>query len=264
MGGRRGARGRQATVRCRSARPQTSPTATGWEVGEVRRFEYLGGIPKDVVLTGLLRARRRGRRLLEPPAARAASTASVRTGSRRRSSAGPSSAPAEELADHGVGARRSTSTTAWYPLEVEQVRGRRRPRHPDGDPRVHGDSRCRSTVTAASFFYDGLSFRTSSTLDHRERPGADRQHVGDRRADRGRSARGRARRARADLAHARPAPPAVDHARRGARRLDEAARRCCSPIEGLVIGADRRDRRRGRRARGRRRARRGRRRSSRC
>ncbi len=61
-------------------------TATGWKVGEVRRFEYLGGIIKDVVLTGLFSPRRRRTTATGATCRSRSSTASGRRGWRLRCS----------------------------------------------------------------------------------------------------------------------------------------------------------------------------------
>lgn len=136
-------------------------TATGWQVGEVRRFEYLGGITKDVVLTGLFRpvdaddgywghlplALEHGERQegLAPPVY-----------------GGTVFGPAGELATL-ESVPTLTSTTAWYPFLVEKLRA--------SDARAAMTAVRSFTATplplnlsTEGFFDNGLTFTTSSTL----------------------------------------------------------------------------------------------------
>ncbi|MEO5920332.1 MAG: hypothetical protein ABIQ01_04235, partial [Pseudolysinimonas sp.] len=136
-------------------------TATGWRVGEVRRFEYLGGIVKDVVLTGLFRpvdadagywshlpiALEHGEREegLSPPVF-----------------SGVVFGAAGELATMAE-LPTITSTTAWYPFEVESLRAA------DARDAMRGIRSFTATpldvaLSTEGFFDNGLTFTTSSSL----------------------------------------------------------------------------------------------------
>ncbi len=132
-----------------------------WEVGEVRRLEYAGDILKDVVLTGIY----------EPVDATDGYwnhlPISLEAGMRPDGLAPPIysgrlfGAPEELAGMEGVS--RIVSTTAWYPLEVDAVEAAEA-RETLAAIRKFTAAPVLLSVTAANFFYDGLSFGTSATF----------------------------------------------------------------------------------------------------
>jgi len=140
---------------------QAVADAMAWEVGDVRRLEYSGDILKDVMLTGIY----------EPVDASDGYWShlpiSLQPGMRPDGLAPPIysgrlfGAP-EELAGMD-GVSRIVSTTAWYPLKVDAVEAAEA-RDTLTGIRAFSAAPVLLSVTAANFFYDGLSFGTSSTL----------------------------------------------------------------------------------------------------
>ncbi len=136
-------------------------TATGWQIGEVRRFEYLGGISKDVVLTGLFRP-------VDPddgywrhlPLA-------LEHGERQEGLAPPVLSgtvfgPAGELATM-ESVPTLTSTTAWFPFEVDRIRASDA-RDAMTAVRSFTATPLPVNLSTEGFFDNGLTFTTSSTL----------------------------------------------------------------------------------------------------
>jgi putative ABC transport system permease protein len=136
-------------------------TATGWRIGETRRFEYLGGITRDVVLTGLFRAADPADGYWQHvPLA-------LENGERQDGLAPPVFSgtvfgPAGELASM-ESVPTLTSTTAWYPLELGKVHAAEA-RAAMTAIRSFTAAPLPVNLSTEGFFDNGLTFTTSSTL----------------------------------------------------------------------------------------------------